>query len=131
MSGEEINVLRIVLVSRDSKVFEDMATALKKCEDMNLNQTNSGEKALALISGSAFDLVVADDDLGDMTGLELVRRILRIDFRVNFAVVSELSPDEFHEASEGLGILAQLPRRPGRKDAERVIKTLKQIKGTL
>ena len=75
------------------------------------------------------DATAADEDLGDMTGLELVRRILKINFMINFAVVSGLSADEFHEASEGLGVMTQLPQRPGKKDADGMIKTLKQIKG--
>ena len=33
------------------------------------------------------------------------------------AVISSLSPDEFHHLSEGLGVLAKLPPLPGRQDA--------------
>ena len=35
---------------------------------------------------------------------------------INSAAVSSLSPEKFHEASEGLGILPQLPPRPGAHD---------------
>ena len=36
---------------------------------------------------------------------------------VNTAVVSPLSDEEFHEVSEGLGILGRLPNEPGMSDA--------------
>ncbi len=122
-------MVRLLLVGRDKNNFEDLKSALKGYEDIELGLSESGEQALAIIPGKAVDLVIADEDLGDMTGLELVKRILKINFMINFAVVSGLPHDEFHEASEGLGIMLQLPKRPGEKDAEELIKTLKLIKG--
>jgi len=122
-------MLKLLFVSRDDKNFQDLISALKGNRDVELEFSDSGEKALAIVAGKAVDLVVADENLGDMTGLELVRRILKINFMINFAVVSGLSPDEFHEASEGLGIMAQLPKEPGKEEAEVLIKTLNYIKG--
>jgi len=122
-------MLKFLLVSRDKASFEEIISALKGYGDIELEFCDSGEKALEMISGMAVDLVIADEGLGDMTGLELVKRILKINFMINFAVVSGLSHDEFHEASEGLGIMTQLPKPSGRKDAEDMIKMLKQIKG--
>jgi CheY-like chemotaxis protein len=122
-------MLSFLLVSRDANNFKDLVSALKENGEIELEFSDSGEKALAIAAGRAVDLVVADEDLGDMTGIELVRRILRINFMINFSVVSGLPHDDFHEASEGLGIMTQLPKQPGKKDAEDMIKILKQIKG--
>jgi hypothetical protein len=66
-----------------------------------------------------------------MTALELSRRLLKINPMINCALVSGLSAEEFHEASEGLGIMAKLPKQPGAKDANELIKNLKQIMGLL
>ena len=122
-------MLKLLLVGRDKNIFEDLISALTRYEDIESELSESGEKALAIVSGKAVDLVIADEDLGDMTGLEIVRRILKINFMINYAVVSRLSHDEFHEASEGLGIMLQLPKRPDEKDAKELVKTLKLIKG--
>jgi YesN/AraC family two-component response regulator len=127
--NQENNMLKLLLVGRDKNIFEDLKSALKEYEDIEFGLSESGEQTLAIVSGKAVDLVIADEDLGDMTGLELVKRILKINFMINFAVVSGLPHDEFHEASEGLGIMLQLPGQPGRKEAEELVKTLKQIKG--
>ena len=43
---------------------------------------------------------------------------------VNTAVVSPLSDEEFHEASEGLGILGRLPNEPGMNDAGELLRKL-------
>jgi len=124
-------MLKLLLVNRDMDSFSALSSALSGQEDIELDVSPSGEKALEMLSSKAVDLVVADEDLGDMTALELSSRLLKINPMINCAVVSSLPPEEFHEASEGLGIMTQLPKQPGVKDAEDLIKTLKQIKGML
>jgi len=124
-------MLKLLLVNRDIDSFSALSSALSGQEDIELDVSPSGEKALAMLSSKAVDLVVADEDLGDMTALDLSSRLLKINTMINCAVVSSLPPEEFHEASEGLGIMTQLPKQPGVKDAEDLIKTLKQIKGML
>ncbi len=49
------------------------------------------------------------ENLGDMTGLEFIRAIVSKRPMVNCAAISSLASEDFHEASEGLGILMQLP----------------------
>jgi len=124
-------MLKLLLVSRDKDSLRDLSSALTGKDDIELEVSASGETALAMLSNKAVDLVVVDEDLGDMTALELSRRLLKINPMINCAVVSSLPHEEFHEASEGLGIMTQLPKQPGGKDAEELIKTLKYIKGIL
>jgi hypothetical protein len=42
-------------------------------------------------------------------------------------MVSSLSQKDFHEASEGLGLLMQLPVRPKKAHAEDLVKHLRSI----
>ena len=81
----------------------------------------SGSYALSMLAERDFDLVVTDEDLGDMTGLELIKTVVTQKPMVNCAAISSLSPDDFHEASEGLGILMQLPVNPGYEYAEALL----------
>lgn len=124
-------MLKLLLVSRDDDSLSGLSSALGGRDDIELEISASGEQALARLSGKAVDLVVADEDLGDMTALDFSARLLKINPMINCAVVSTLSQEEFHEASEGLGIMAQLPKQPGAEDAERLIQTLKRIKGLM
>ena len=48
---------------------------------------------------------------------------------VNTAVVSPLSDEEFHEASEGLGILGRLPDHPGMSDSGELLHKLRTVLG--
>ena len=48
---------------------------------------------------------------------------------VNTAVVSPLSDEEFHEASEGLGILGRLSTDPGMSEASELLHKLRAVLG--
>jgi hypothetical protein len=62
-----------------------------------------------------------------MPGLDLVRRLLPINALINTAVISDLPPETFHEASEGLGIMAQLPPNPTTSNAREFWDRLKRM----
>jgi hypothetical protein len=72
---------------------------------------------------------VVDESLGDMTGLELVHRLVAVNPVINCALVSPLAEAAYHEASEGLGILMRLPLQPGVSDGQRLMTHLNQIVG--
>ena len=87
----------------------------------------SGREALTAVSEKMFDLLVVYENLGDMTGLELIKSVVASQPMLNCAAVSSLLPDAFHEASEGLGILMQLPVEPGKQEADQLLEQLKKI----
>jgi DNA-binding NarL/FixJ family response regulator len=124
-------MMKLLLVSPDKSSLSELASALKEHDDVELLTTESGEKALAMVSESAVDLVVTDEELGDMTGLEFARRLISLNPMINCATVSGLEPERFHEVSEGLGLMDQLPTRPGKEDAERLLRNLRLIKGEI
>jgi hypothetical protein len=62
-----------------------------------------------------------------MSGLELIRRILPVNALIPTVVLSDLAPDAFHEAAEGLGIAAQLPPHPAARDAEDMLRRLRRL----
>ena len=124
-------MMKLLLVSPDKSSLSELASALKEHDDVELLTTESGEKALAMVSKSAVDLVVTDEELGDMTGLEFARRLISLNPMINCASVSGLEPERFHEVSEGLGLMDQLPTRPGKEDAERLLRNLRLIKGEI
>lgn len=124
-------MMKLLLASPDKSSLSELASALKEHDDVELLTTESGEKALAMVSESAIDLVVTDEELGDMTGLEFARRLISLNPMINCATVSGLEPERFHEVSDGLGLMDQLPIRPGKEDAERLLRNLRLIKGKI
>ena len=121
-------MIRLLLVSPNRNALLELASAMEKYDDVELTWIDSGQKALNKLTETSADLVVTDKELGDMTGLKFAEKLLRVNPMINCAVLSSLPSDEFHEASEGLGIFAQLPLRPGKADAEKLLNGLRKLK---
>lgn len=120
-------MIHVVLVSSDKDFFTGLASNMGKNVNLNISRAKSGGNALSMISVNSFELVVTDESLSDMTGLKFVEKLVSINPMINCAAVSSLSSEDFHAATEGLGILMQLPPRPDKIHAENLLKYLNNI----
>ena len=121
-------MLKLLLVSSDKDSFNGFEAAITKYNDVDLIRTDSGKKALTMAAESSLDLVVADENLRDMTGLEFAGRLVAVNPMTNCALISSLSAEIFHEKSEGLGLMTQLPINPGQEDVQNLLEKLREIK---
>jgi CheY-like chemotaxis protein len=119
-------MLNILLVSQDKTSLSALKAGLEK-NDAHTAWVESGHYGLSMIAKRDFDLVITDENMADMTGLEFIKALIAQKPMVNCAVVSSLLPGDFHEASEGLGVLMQLPANPGHEYAEELLENLKKI----
>ena len=119
----------LLLVPMDGAPFTKMINALEKESRVALDRAASGADALAALKDKPADLVVAAEQLGDMSGLEFAGKLVALNPMVNCALVSALDDSDFHEASEGLGILVQLPPDPDESGAAELLQKLDKIKG--
>jgi DNA-binding NarL/FixJ family response regulator len=122
-------MLRIVLATARPQALRAFATALSSPPEVNLQWVVSAAEAVAAVRATAPQLVIIDHDLPDLGSLDLVQKLLLVNALVNTAVVSSLPEEEFHEASEGLGILGRLPEAPGKGDAVDLLSKLKKVLG--
>jgi len=123
-------MIRIMLVGRDQTSLTALKSGLAQ-SDVHLVHAESGGIGLSMVTEGDFDLVVTDENLGDMTGLEFIKALVSKNPMVNCAAMSSLAPEDFHEAGEGLGILMQLPLRPDQEHAEMLLEQLKKIMNTM
>ena len=119
-------MIKILLTGRDKASLAALEAGLSK-NDVHITRTESGRNGMSMIVENDFDLVIADENLGDMTGIDFIRKVVSKKPMVNTAVISSLPPEDFHQASEGLGILMQLPVRPNGEDAARLLGHLDTI----
>jgi DNA-binding NtrC family response regulator len=119
-------IIKILLVSQDTAAMSTFRAGLEE-NQVQTAWAESGNNAIARIAEESFDLVVTDENLGDMTGLEFIEKVISIKPMVNCAAITSLLPADFHEASEGLGILMSLPVRPGKEQSEKLLVQLKTI----
>lgn len=122
-------MLKLLLVSNNMESFSEFNSALKENYSNEILYAESGEIALGMIKDNAVDLVITDEKIKDMSGLTFIRKLISINPMINCVGMSSLSGKDFHEASEGLGLMDHLPVNPGRSHAEKLLKTLRLIKG--
>jgi len=120
-------MVRIMLVSKSSASFEGLKNGLEKRDEIELVHVDSRKEVLRSIENNTIDVVVTDAELADGDGLSLVSELMKKQPLINCAMVSSLSPEDFHEYTEGLGIFMQLPPDPGEGEAERMLEILKSI----
>ena len=121
-------MIRLLMVTPARDSLAGFASVLERKDEVELSWAESGGGALDIVADTPVDLVVTDEFLGDMTGLELAERMLSVNPMIHCAAVSTLSSKAFHEASEGLGVLAQLPAGPGEEQAEELLQRVVDIK---
>jgi CheY-like chemotaxis protein len=122
-------MIKLLIVSPDKQAFLDLTSFFKKMVKIDISWAETGQIALNMVTNNPFDLAITDDQLPDMTGLGFIQKLVNINPMINSALVSKLSPDQFHEQTEGLGILAQLPKKPDEKHAKELLEQLKKIIG--
>jgi len=120
-------MITILFISESNDSLSGLASGLRQYNEIEIVRAESCQKAFDMISGKTFDLAVVDENIAGMTGLEFAKKLVSVDPITNCAVVSPLSSKDFHEASEGLGVLMQLPIRPDEKQAEELRKRLKEV----
>lgn len=118
--------MRILIVTGRPADFADFLAALKH-QGATVDLAATARAASDLVREKPPVLCVVDDSLTDAGPFALVAALLRQNAFLHTAVVTELSPEAFHEAGEGLGILTALPRHPGAAEAEELLTTLRAV----
>jgi DNA-binding response OmpR family regulator len=118
---------RILLVVDQMDTFEELAGALHQEGGAEILWAHDSETAFSKVAADPPDLVIVDETIGETSGLDWIRRLMEVNAFIHTAAVSGLTHEKFHEASEGLGIMEQLPPRAGKTDAQRLLNTLRQF----
>ena len=83
--------------------------------------------ALDLMADKAADLVIVDENVENQPGRMWVERLIKKNPMINTALVSSLSAEDFHEATEGLGILMQIPPEADGAVADDVVSRMDKL----
>jgi DNA-binding NarL/FixJ family response regulator len=118
---------RILIVTPHPGRLGEFAQCLADRGDIQVAWAEDGKAAVSDVMMHTPLAVIIDDNLLDMPGLDLVRRLLPINALINIAVISDLSLEAFHEAGEGLGIMAQLPVDPTKSHALDILARLERM----
>lgn len=122
-------MLRILLVSAREEAVHALTEGFSPDPGVHLQVVGSGVEALGLVHDNPPQLVVIDCELPDRAPISLVQELLAVNAMVNTALISPLTDGEFHEATEGLGVLARLPLLPEPSDVAQLASRLRQVLG--
>ncbi len=108
--------MHILIATRRPNELSAFADALLRETGAQLLFADSWTNVLATVKVIPPAFVILDEGLAEGKPLELARQLVTVNAMINTAVVSPLGAEEFHEASEGLGILAPVPAHPLEQD---------------
>ena len=80
----------ILVIEDDDKVFGDLEAALKDT-NYNLSRVSTGAKALKMVRDGLYLAIISEVRLRDINGNELVRRLKKLDHRINIIVLTAYS----------------------------------------
>jgi DNA-binding response OmpR family regulator len=129
MNAPPGDLFRILVVTAHRERLSEFKAGITADSKVELLWADTGKSAIAEIRRRTAQAAVIDEELPDIPGLELVRRMLPINAMLPTAILSDMDHDVFHEASEGLGIAAQLPLRPKAEEAKYVLQQFKKLSG--
>ena len=124
-------MLSILLVGKDLATQASFADELSQREGIRVSRAESAKEAWAYLNNCKVDVVVTDEQLADGAALPFVHLLTKKMPLINCAMVSSLTADDFHEATEGFGIFMQLPINPGAKEAAKMMQLLESIKALI
>jgi chemotaxis response regulator CheB len=123
--------MRILVISHRAEDLGDFIKALEQDANTEVALAPTGEAALEMVGICPPDLAVVDTGLAEQGPFEMVTKLMKANVMVNTAVISSLSEDDFHELSEGLGVLVQLPPEPAAEQAVDLLEKLKCVVRTV
>ncbi len=120
-------MLKLMIITPDKSGLADFAREMSENGGFEILWAQTGRSGLLELTRSPVDLAVVDESLGDMTGLTFAEKLVAVNPMINCALVSSRPADEFHEISEGLGIVAQLTPNPDKNQARELLRHLESI----
>lgn len=108
--------MHILIVTPRSIALEEFLTPLSELPEAKIIVAETGATALEMIKTHTPSFAIIDEGLSDFEPLPLVTEIMKINAMINTAVFSSMTAKEFHDFSEGLGVLAPIPPNAGKED---------------
>ena len=124
-------MLSVLIVGKNPGSLAGLADELSRRQEIKVSRVTSGKDAWEFLSNSRVDVVVTDQELADGLALTFVHELTKRYPLINCAMVSSLSPKDFHEVTEGLGVFVQLPADPGVEEATKMLQLLESIAALL
>jgi hypothetical protein len=113
--------MKIVYLGQETAANQPFFTHLQDKAKL-LTCAEQQDELQSILSCQIIDAVIGPEDQ-----LDLMKSVIRKFPSINYALISSLAADDFHEVTEGYGFFMQLPPAPQQEDAEQFIRLLTAI----
>lgn len=120
-------MLSILFASANTDNLAEFADFFRQSDKFAIIEASSAKNALRILGEKTLSAAIIDQELTDGSGLSLAQQLAKRFPLLNCALVSPLSPDDFHEATEGLGLFMQIPPTAGKPEAKKMVEILTSI----
>ncbi|MDY0132219.1 MAG: hypothetical protein RBR53_06070 [Desulforegulaceae bacterium] len=118
----------VLIVSGNREKFKEVESVFSLTPGYKVFFAKRKDQVLELVKNTFFSLVVCDESTADdFPGKNLIEEIIKINAMVNTALASNLSDKDFHEFTEGLGILQKISTNPSKEEAQGLFDYLQLI----
>ncbi len=124
-------MIDVLLIGGKNATLTELSRLLNLQEGVAVTEVSSEEKAMEIASRNEHQLVIVDEKTNKNSGIEFTKQLIATNPLLNCAIVSSLGEEDFHESTEGLGVLSSIPKTPAPEDVERLLTLLKRILGLL
>ncbi|MFH2093732.1 MAG: response regulator [Pseudomonadota bacterium] len=119
-------MITTLLACRDNTLFSNLIDTFQN-QGIQIDSVSSGSLALTMMTDRSYNLLITDEHLPDMTGIDLIKKTITLNPLINCVAVSTLSHKDFHEKTEGMGVLMQFPPKPDVKTVQALLDHLDKI----
>ncbi len=119
----------IVLLSPRPDKLTEFLSALCRQADTTLHKITTSATMLEFIQDNPTHLVLLDQAIDEENPLDLVINILSHNAMTNTAMITSMDAEQWHEKSEGLGMLPPVPDPPTAEDAQTLLDNLNKLQG--
>jgi ActR/RegA family two-component response regulator len=117
----------ILLVTSREAQLKSFADALRADPKVELTTVDTAEASIETAARLVPVLAIIDQEVGEVSGMNIVQRLLEVNAFIHTAMLTEMDDALFHERSEGLGILSRVAFQPGQKDAVDLLAKLREV----
>ena len=114
---------KILIITREKSRFSDLSAGFEN-KGYVVSWGDSAESKWLVPGADQPSVGIIDETVDGQTCFELARKVIKKNVFINLVLVSELPEKKFHDAAEGLGILAHIPLTPESSHAEKIIASL-------
>jgi two-component system invasion response regulator UvrY len=120
-------VRRVLLVDDHPVIRQGIRRILTNAlTDLDVAEAETGEQAIALSEKGGWDLIILDLSLPGLSGLEVIRDLLRVQPHARIIVVSVHPPHHFARRAMSVGALAYLEKSAA---PEEMVKAVTEVLG--